>query len=363
MRAMTTSQNLRRRTVALTAMLALATLGAACVNQPPPPGPTAPPDPTAAPRAAAGTWLVSQFDTGTGLIPSAYVPGANDLLGSAQAAATLGLTGTGTATASAAVAALATQVDAAVKDGSGNDKPGALARVILAVHSTGGDPRAFGGTDLVARLEATIQTSGPDAGRFGVQDATYDGAFRQGLSLAALSVVSPTPASIDGSLGTINAEPAVAWLRTQQCADGSWMPSRPSLSTPCAFDPITYAGPDTNSTAMAQLGLRAVGSWAPVNPLGWLSTIRNADGGWSYDGSAGSPSDPDSTGLVMAAIRSLGLTPDPAATASLLSFQLGSADPVPDRGAFFYSQSSRTPSLLATNDAVLGLSPGVWPGS
>ncbi len=131
MRAMTTSQNLRRRTVALTAMLALTTLGAACINQPPPPGPTGPPDPTAAPRAAAGTWLVSQFDTGTGLIPSAYVPGANDLLGSAQAAATLGLTGTGAATASAAVAALATQVDAAVKDGSGNDKPGALARLIL----------------------------------------------------------------------------------------------------------------------------------------------------------------------------------------------------------------------------------------
>ena len=43
----------------------------------------------------------------------------------------------------------------------------------------GRNPRTFGGTNLVARLEATVQPSG----LFGVQDATFDGAFRQGLSL------------------------------------------------------------------------------------------------------------------------------------------------------------------------------------
>ena len=77
-------------------------------------------------------------------------------------------------------AALAGRVDEYTVDANGDDLPGSLARLIIAVESVGRNPRTFGGTNLVARLEATVQPSG----LFGVQDATFDGAFRQGLSLA-----------------------------------------------------------------------------------------------------------------------------------------------------------------------------------
>ncbi len=342
-----------RRGLAAALLVAVTTLAAACV-------PPTPATPAATGRQQAANWLAHQFDGSTHLIPSAFVPGSSDVGGSAYSATSLVLAGWGDSTAANAVAALAPNVDAFVKDSGGADLPGSLARLIIAVESTGGNPHAFGAFDLVARLEATMQTTGPDAGRFGAQFAAYDGDFVQGLSLAALSVVSPKPASIDAGAGSVDALPAVAWLRTQQCADGSWM-YRADVSQPCAFDPATFAGPDTNSTALAILGLHAVGSTAPVDPMTWLTSIRDADGGWSYDGSSFSVSDPDSTGLVMGALRALGTTPDAAAVTELLSFQFGSSAPAPQRGAFYYPFGTPTPNLLATNDAMLGLADGVWP--
>ena len=323
--------------------------------------PTPTTDAAAAARTGAGAWLAQQFDATTGVIPSPYVPGTNDLGSTATAITSLRIAGTGGNVAAAAVTALSLRVDEYVVDGSGNDQPGPLARLILAVRSTGGDPRSFGGTDLVARLEATLLTSGSDAGRFGVQDATYDGAFRQGLALAALSVVVPRPAVVDPGTGSVDDLPAVAWLQAQQCSDGCWMPYRADLTAPCAFDPVTFASPDTNSTAMAVLGLRSLGATAPADFSAWLTSVRNADGGWSFDGGAGSPTDPDSTGLVVAARRATGTLPDTAAVSALIGFQLGSSYPAAEQGAFYYPYGTPSPSLLATNDAVLGLAPGVWP--
>jgi hypothetical protein len=256
------------------------------------------------------------------------------------------------------MAALAPDAESFIGDGAGGDLPGSLARLILAVVATGGDPHAYAGTDLVARLEATIQPSG----QFGTQDSTYDGAFRQGLSLAALSVVSPTPASIDPGAGSVDDLPVVAWLRAQQCDDGSWQPIRTVPVTPCAFNPVTFSGPETNSTSVATLGLAAVGATAVVDPNTWLTSIRSADGGWSYDGTGSS--DPDSTGLVMAARRALGIAPDAAAISALRSFQFDDTAPAADRGAFFYPPFSgpAVANLLSTNDAMLGLAPAAWPG-
>ena len=51
------------------------------------------------------------------------------------------------------------------------DGPGQLANLILDAHAMGVDPTNFGGTNLVARLLATEQTSGPDAGLFGTEAA------------------------------------------------------------------------------------------------------------------------------------------------------------------------------------------------
>jgi hypothetical protein len=321
-------------------------------------------------RHSAARWLAAQFEPG-GLIPSPFDPAQVAFSDSAAAVASLEAIDFEDAVTDAAYDDLLARIDEYSLDGSGQDRPGALARLIIAVVSKGGDPRAAAGVDLVARLEATMVTSGPTEGRFGSQDPTYDGVFRQGLSLAAMSLVSPLPASIDPGAEAVEDLPAVAWLMDQQCASGSdagaWMSHRGDLGAPCGFDPLTWVDIDSNASAMAVIGLSAVGASAPSDPLAFLLDARTASGGWSYNADPTGTADPDSTGLVMAALESLGSTPDRVAMDALLGFQFTAANaPTPaDRGAFWYPPymptDPRTPNLLATNDALVPLLPGVWP--
>jgi hypothetical protein len=302
---------------------------------------------TAAARTAAAKWLVGRLDPTTHLLPGSSPTSPPDFSGTVYLLSNAALAGVSDPALDAAYAAVQAQAVTGMKDRNGADLPGALARTIIAVVARGGDPTSFGGTNLVSRLQATLQPSG----LYGVQSGTYDAAFRQGLALAALSLV---PGS--------DTKAGVAWLQAQQCGDGSWMPSRPDLTQPCAPDATLYISPDSNSTAMAILGLKAVGATPTIDPLPILLTIRLKDGGWGFDATA-TAADPDSTGLVMAALRSLGQTPDTAAVNALLHFQFG-ADTGPDQGAFWYPpyQGAPAPSVLATNDAILGLS-GLWPAT
>ena len=233
---------------------------------------------------------------------------------------------------------------------SGADVPGRLALVILLAEALGQDPTAVGtggGADLVARLQATLTVGGANDGLFGSQDPTYDGAYRQGYSLAALVAagVTPDPA-------------AVAWLVDQQCADGSWMPYRADTSQPCAFDGGLFVGPDSNSTAAAISGLDAAGQGAGAAvtaALGWLDTVQHDDGGWSFF--PPDDTDPNSTAVVLMALRAVDATEDArfadrdaAPLASLLSFQLACAEGE-DAGAFTFPGSNGAPNLFATAQA------------
>ena len=263
-------------------------------------------------RAGAARWMIAQLGS-NGLVPSMVDPSQPDLAATAHVVLALRQTGYGKDAATTAANALGAHVDDFVV-GQNGDNPANLALLILIAEALGLDPHSFGTahTDLVTRLEATARTTGSDAGLYGAGDPTYDGPFRQGLALAALSLVDPPAA---------NSAP-VTWLLAQQCADGSWM-YRADLSKPCAFDPVSFAGPDTNATALAAMGLHAVGVSAPVAPLAWLAQMRGSDGGWSFNGGASSASDPDSTGLVIAAYSTLGEAIPDGATAKLLSFQFG----------------------------------------
>ena len=63
---------------------------------------------------------------------------------------------------------------------------------------------------------------------------------------------------------------------------------------------------DSNSTAIAVQALSTIGRQRPVmqKSLSWLKSVQNKDGGWGY--SPGSPSDANSTSLVIGALTVAG---------------------------------------------------------
>ncbi len=273
--------------------------------------------------------------------------GAPDVSDTAYAVVGLQATGIGAKQQARAIAYLKTQLNN-LAGPDGNDKPNLLGAFILAAVSSRQDPRAFGGTqpvnNLVARLRATMRRSGPDAGLFGTADPTYDGAFRQGIALAALRAAQVHAADL--------ALP-IKWLEHQQCANGLWTSYRSNVNVACpAVDPNTFVGPNTNSTAMAVQGLAAFEQHPKSSAtLGWLNKFENSDGGWGFLAATNQPSDPDSTALVIQAFVAEGVRPSTAALNGLASFQLGCSDPASSRGAFFYP-GSRTANIIATVQSV-----------
>jgi len=302
---------------------------------------------------AAATWLATQINA-SGYIPSTTSPGTADLDATANAVLALASAGVGTTKADSALAYLEANVNGYVPV-SGNDGPGQLALLILDARALGASPTSFGGTNLVTRLLATQRTTGTDAGLFGAQDPTFDGAYRQGLALAALAAVGTT----SGSAVTA----AEGWLSAQQCSDGGWT-SYITSANPCNGKPADYEGPDTNSTALAVEGLEAqhaLGTTAAASALHFLTKAQDRDDGWGYEpNSAKAPgsTDPDSTALVFQALLALGTPPStaklsrPADPVSVLdSFQITTGS---DAGAFSFPDISG-PDLLATYQAIPAL--------
>lgn len=136
------------------------------------------------------------------------------------------------------------------------------------------------------------------AGLYGSQDPTYDGVFRQSLAILGLDAV-----------GAPQSPTAVRWLLNAQCADGSFQEFRADLAKACdPVDPTAFTGPDTNATSAAAAALDAIGTSASKDAadraIAWLLANQGADGGWSF--SPGAPSDANSTGMVLSALRAHG---------------------------------------------------------
>ncbi len=203
----------------------------------------------------------------------------------------------------------------------------------------------------MARLLATQR---PD-GLFGLadRDPTYDGAFRQALSLLALR-----------ALGVANSD-GDNWLADQQCATGSFVPYRADTSVACPpVDATSYTGPDTNSTSFAALALHADGNdVAAQHAVDWLLSVRAADDGFPYYGDATQPSDANSTGVVLLALTTIGGTPDTAAVGALAALQVGCDGPAADVGgiAFQAQAGPLLPDSMATVQALLGLAGTTFP--
>jgi hypothetical protein len=308
--------------------------------------------PQPASATSGASWLSSQLSP-EGYIPLSGDPSEADL--SATANTVLALASVGDdAAANQALDYMSGNVNSYVTV-DGSDDPDELALLILDAHALGVNPTTFGGTNLVSRLLATQQTTGSEIGLFGSQDATYDGAYRQGLSLAALAAVGDT------SSNTSQVPSAINWLQSQQCPDGGWTSLITSLN-PCNGDPADYEGPDTNSTALAIQGLsaqEALTSKAARLAARFISSAEDADGGWGFEPNAADApgsTDPDSTALVMQSILSLGKSPSSGIyrrgssnpVSALMSFQLTSGTGI---GAFTYPGESG-PNTIATYQAV-----------
>ena len=313
--------------------------------------------PQASSAQRGATWLAGQLNA-SGTIQSGSAP---DLAATANVVLALASTGTQPSAAHRALAYLESHVNSYVHV-DGSDGPGQLALLILDAHALGANPKSFGGTNLVSRLLATERMSGPDKGLFGAQAPTYDGAFRQGLALAALAGAGVSSKATVGS--------AESWLLGQQCPDGGWT-SFITSDNPCNGNPADYQGPDTNSTALAIQGLSAqgvLGTKQASKALAFISGAQDGDGGWGYEpGTAHTPgaTDPDSTALVVQAILALGKSPSAVAfdkgrsnpVSALLAFQLTSGA---GKGAFSYPGSS-APNLLATYQVVPAVSSVKFP--
>ncbi|MEO6822151.1 MAG: hypothetical protein ABI468_06755 [Candidatus Nanopelagicales bacterium] len=165
----------------------------------------------------------------------------------------------------------------------------------------GGVSLAMAAVPLLAAVPAgattpTLPTA--PAGLFGASDPTYDGVFRQSLSLLAYQAAGQTPPAS-----------AVAWLVAQQCTNGGFSSYRADTSKPCApYDAATFSGgEDTNATGLAIAALKSVGKTSEqTRATTWLLSVKDKDGGWGFTPGSGSGSDANSTAIVITGLASVG---------------------------------------------------------
>jgi hypothetical protein len=165
--------------------------------------------------------------------------------------------------------------------GTSNASGGAIGKEALLVEVTGGDPRRFGGHDLIAALDASVCTRAgtgcPAAGSYLNATSVFDQAFGIIAQLRAGQVSE--------------AAAPVAYLERLQSANGAF----PSLIPPSG-------GPDVDSTAMAVMALAlAPGPRAASDVaagIAWIASRQEHNGGFP-DANAESI---NSTGLAIQAL-------------------------------------------------------------
>ncbi|MBD0837328.1 prenyltransferase/squalene oxidase repeat-containing protein [Streptomyces sp. TRM68416] len=189
------------------------------------------------------------------------------------------------------------------------------------------------------------------SGLYGDSDPTYDGVWRQSLALIAQHRTKVKPA-----------DKAVDWLLGQQCKNGAFAAFRAEPAKACDAEVMV----DTNSTAVAAQALSVLDDDRhmdrAVKAADWLKSVQNKDGGWGY--TPGSPTDANSTSLVVGALAAVGQDPGTVVTGGKSPLDaLGKLDiPCADGGGFAY-QPDKKGKLTANGDAtaaavvgVLGLS-------
>lgn len=195
--------------------------------------------------------------------------------------------------------ALAQHVDSwttGVDFGSSDVYAGSTAKAVVLAETTGADPRAFGGVDLVARLNKRVSETAPTVGRIQDKSATdYANTIGQALAARGLSVVDSG-----------KADEAVRFLLKQQCSAGYFrldFASKTRQDQTCdGGRRATISAPDTDVTAIAVLSLKAVPHKTAAvrsaigDAIAWLKR-RQQDNGSFGGGPTTEASNANSTGL------------------------------------------------------------------
>jgi hypothetical protein len=139
-----------------------------------------------------------------------------------------------------------------------------------------------------------------------------------------------------------------------------WTAFRADLGQPCPpVDPDTFTGPDTNSTALAVLGLDAQGATAPAAVgADALVGVRSVEEGWAFLAASNQANDANSTGLVLEALRTVNGGVDAQGIQALLGLQAGcSTDPADQGGIAFQpgAGGALAPDALSTAQATAAL--------
>ncbi|MGJ5751129.1 prenyltransferase/squalene oxidase-like repeat protein [Streptomyces puniciscabiei] len=177
------------------------------------------------------------------------------------------------------------------------------------------------------------------SGLYGKSDPTYDGVWRQSLTLVAQRTLGYRPAA-----------QAVDWLTGQQCANGAFAAFRAAPARACDGKVMV----DTNSTAAAVQALKAAGGHddAVGRAVTWLKSVQNKDGGWGY--SPGGASDTNSTSVVIGALTAVGTDPADVRTSGRSPYDLLAAMSLPcdqDGGGALAFQPDKKGKPAANADA------------
>jgi hypothetical protein len=177
--------------------------------------------------------------------------------------------------------------------GAGAEKyAGPTAKLLVLAETTGGDPRDFGGVNLVRKLNGLVTKAGPAKGRIADQSQFGDFANTVGQVLAVRGLTAA---------GSGQAGPARAFLLEQQCRPGYF---RLNFAKPTAHNQScgknSAADPDATSYAVIELWrtskhnakLRS----ALKHAVAWLASQQRRSGAF-VGGTSTSTPNTNSTGL------------------------------------------------------------------
>lgn len=205
----------------------------------------------------------------------------------------------------------------------GPEYAGSVAKAAVLALSVGEDPTAFGGTDLVARLEALVGSKGAAQGRIsdrGPED--YANVLGQAYAVWALS-----------GAGSDRAEEATGFLLAQQCEAGFFRATfSPESAADQSCDGDPKAAPAVDTTALAVVALQQQQSptaeveQASSQAVDWLLSAQADDGSFTSGVSEGGTAEggepvpnANSTGLAGWALADAGETEAAAQAAAWLA--------------------------------------------